>query len=402
MHGRERSAWAGAAVVFASLMFLSGFALGFGTSDHVPTSSSSPVLPSAGHAFAPPPPVRKVVSQQFTGTEEVYDVASIGREVLSAVELKNGSYGLYLSNMRTNTSKFLGVTPGGSSDGPGGMVAAGGEFFVSFVNFTTLVTTVEEVSTTGAVSVPPLTFPTPVPPGWEFVYGNSTSLYASASGSLVEFNPTTYAVVNKFSTYWGVLDAFAILPVGDLLYLAGTYYDASYSGSQFFGFYNTSSNVSKMIAPLQSYPTDIYGDFTTLGMRGGDIFVGGGTFIYRASPFNNSNLEGLFFRYSPATGTLTNLSSHLPAYNAWVWALEPFKTGLFLYTGNFALTATSAIYTAGIYVLYSGTKLTNLTSALPRNFLGDFSEITSESAGFVYLGGDNSASDLAEIAAVQT
>jgi len=361
--------------------------------DYVP--ATTPVFPTASF-------VRKVVSQQFSGAIEVFDVASVERKVLVALALDNGSYALVLSNVKTNTSTFLGVTPGGGNNVPESVVAADGRFYVSFLNFTTDATTFEQVSTTGVVSVPALPLPNPSLYSWNFVFGNSTTLYAAATGLLEEVNLASNTVVNSFPSMPGALLVYSVLPAGTDLYVAGTFY-GGVGGSEYFGVIDSKTDVVTAISTIHYTGTDLYGGFGSLGMKGSAIYVGGGRFFADPSPYNVTTLEGYFYRYLPATGTFTNLSGLLPTTHTWVFALEPWKSTLLLYTGSYAFTSTRSTASAGIYKIgVAGTKLVNLSALLPANFLGDFAEISSGSGGYVYLGGDNTASNLAEIVAVQT
>jgi hypothetical protein len=344
-----------------------------------------------------------VLAQQFVGASNIYEVAALGRTVLSVTFLANGSYGLVLSDLGNNTSRSLGVLPGASNIDPTSLVAAGGHFFLSVLNLSSNGNYFEAISRTGRVTTPTLPLSVSKSP-WYFVYGNQTALFASAPGIVEQVNPVTHALVASYTNNF--VSSFlmdSLQPVGPVLYMAGYNFNVGGKDLQYFGAFNTSTNTLTTIYEATSEPPDVYGQFVTVTLFAGDLYVGGGRFYANPNTGNFYTLNGYFYRYDPARAKLTNESSLLSTPNDWLWATEPWGSTLVLYEGTESFTSTSSSIVGGIYRMNRpGPMWTNLTSLLPATFEGDLSFVTAEGGGYLYQGGFNTASGLAELVALRT
>jgi hypothetical protein len=347
-------------------------------------------------------PMVHVVSQPLAGTTAIYSLGSIGTKALSAVSLPNLSLELVLSDAKTNTSKVLGLVPGGSAVSPNSITGAGGAFFVALLNTTTLVESYEKVTTAGKVSsvAPPLVSTVP----WSFPYGNATALVAGAQGRLLVLNPATLAVsANYSSALPSRLLIDVVLPSGTSLYLAGTLFGKlSSNTSAWFGVLDTTTKSLTRISAVHYLKAPVGAAFYALASAGGYVYVGGGVQSFNTSPFDIQTVFGLFYRYSPASGAFTNRSSLLPTQNETVWALAPWKATVLLSVEGFQFTANSSWESGGIFTVgVPGGKLISQSSLLPSGFLADFFLVTSESGGYIFLGGFNTSSGLGQLIAIR-
>lgn len=343
---------------------------------------------------------RSVLSQEFPGTAYEFSIAAHGNEVASVAFLDNGSSQLYLSYANNNTSRFLGYMPGGSMSDAEGFIAAGNHFILSIYNFSTGRDSFEEIALSGTVSTP--TLPLGANLIWWFAYGNATSYFATATGYLVELNAKTGAVIANYSRLVSPrLDLTSVLPSGNLLYVAGTLTSPSgTNASAYFGVLNPSNHTLSRISKIHYYPANYFGYFESIGLIGGYVYVGGGVQYLDSSTATIYTVAGYLYRYTPSTGTFVNRSASLGLPTAWIWAMEPWRSSLLLYAAGYSYTATTSSSISGIYRLGSGGGLVNKSTLLPTGFEGDDVGVTSASAGWVYLGGDNTVSGVAELVGI--
>jgi hypothetical protein len=220
-----------------------------------------------------------------------------------------------------------------------------------------------------------------------------------------KFDPATQALVATYTllSSWLIV---SLQPVGPVLYLAGYDQGNNIVGSptdlQLFAAFDTSTNTLTTIYEATTEAADVYGQFVTVTLFGGNLYVGGGRAY--SNPYTGAydSLNGYFYRYNLTRDRFTNESSRLSTPVDWLWATEPWGSTLLVYEGSFNSTPTTSGITGGIYrVNRPGPMLGNLSSLLPSTFVGDLSFITAESGDYLYQGGSNSASGLAELVALR-
>jgi hypothetical protein len=399
--GSSRPIAVGLVVALSAMMCVVGGSSGsgIGTSGRQESPHAIAPLPSALSLARIYHGTRMVFNQQFPGTLDEYLIASHGTEVLSTTLLANYSVGLYLSYAHNNTSRPIGLLPGGSGGFPEGVIAGGNRFFVADENFTTSLDTFEEISLSGTISTVAL----PIGPSlnWIFPYGNSTSFFASCPGYLVEINAMTRAMVANYSHLLpSLLVVQSLMPSGNLLYLAGDLESKNLTTSSlYFGAINTTSGTLTRISKIHYHPSGYAAIFISLGMAEGYVYVGGGL-EYLPGPTVGTT-EGYLYRYSPTTGTFTNESFRLPVSNEWIWAIDPWKTTALLYAQSYTITVTGTTENLGVYKLGPSGNLLNKSALLPADFYGD-AGINADSGDYAYLAGSNTVSGLAELVGIPT
>jgi hypothetical protein len=226
-------------------------------------------------------------------------------------------------------------------------------------------------------------------------------LYAAANGEIDAINATTGALMGSYTSgLGGTLYINAVQPVGDLLYIAGLWTQPA--DDEFFGVYNTSTSTLTSLSPPVANPQFQDGQFLTIALLGGDVYFGGGLFSYTYSPVGATEL-GYFYRYDPATGTVTNLSSLLPIHGgAMLWTMVPWKSTIVLCMGAFSVTTSTSTEWGGIYKLgSSGKTLNNISGYLPSNFAAYPGPTASTSGGFFYEGGQNAMATVGKVVAIR-
>jgi hypothetical protein len=370
------------------------------------------LLSVPGGAIGPrptPAPVRSngphLAYQQFSSTYVDLVMASNGSKALSTIELTNLSDGLYLSDVATNRSTFLGVLPGGLLVTLGQIGFAGGHFFLDDWNATTLQSTFVRVSPAGSMSTP--TFPIGGPHLWGFPYGNATALFASSNGSLVELDPSTLTILRNFTARVPAgLVVDQLLPIGGSLYLVGRDTVGSRS-SAFFGVLQLATGKITALTHLHAWGSPWGAAFYSIARLHGYLYLGGGVTEETLSPngsFADATGFGLIYRYNLTTGAIGNRSflvGGLPDEN--VFAVEPWKSTLVFSVEGYDITPTVYREVGGLYTLATKAgSLVNVTTLLPPGFLPDFFEVTSESGGYLILAGMNEQLGLGALAAIPT
>lgn len=364
-------------------------------------------IPAAAGAAAPlgrtAPATPHVDRHLFSATSTVYELASIGDHVLVVNSLANGSQEVVMFDPVTNASRVVEASPpGGSIDFLSGTVAAGGKFFLGWIDLYNGSTTYQTISTAGVVK--DLSLRTTVP--FTFAYGNATALFATYDSYLVEVDPATVKVVYNYSALLPVgVTVSAVLPVGPLLYVAGGEPASNGTNSPFFGYLNRTTDVFHTVTKASPrFPAGFGGSFLTILDLKGTIYLGGADDYYLLPTVAFGTSVGLFYAYAPASGKLTNLSKLLPQPAWGVYALEPWKGTVALSLSRFTVNATGGgdLLAGGLFSYRAGAHaLANLTGLWGPGYLADVFDVTSESGGYLTSGGTNSASGLAEVISVK-
>lgn len=342
-----------------------------------------------------------VTAQQLSGTREILSLSSLGTVALSAVALPRGSFELVLANAKNNSSMVLGGVHGGGTISPEDLIASGGRFFLGVLHSSGSAQTFYQITKAGKVTKVSLPLGSSVP--WLFPFGNSSALIASSTGYLVEIDPSTRAVVTNFSgAIPRGLSIYSALGLGSLLYIAGTLQGNGSSSSVYFGVLNASSGALSRISPLHYFPSTVTPEFLSIASDGKEIYVGGGTERSNTLTGAFGSWEGLLYRYTPSSGAFVNRSSLLANSSQVVWAMEPWSTGLLLNVEAFSTISGSTTEWGGLFSLGgTGGKLTNESFLLPSGFAADRDGITSESSGYVFIGGYNAFSGLAQLVVIE-
>jgi len=340
------------------------------------------------------------VNKEFTKSVGVVSLASIGSSSLVAVRLSNGSYRLVFFTATTNHSRILGTLGGGASVSTDGVGVAGGSYFVDLWNAGATVQSFEKVSTAGTQTAASLPLGRTIP--WLFVPGNTTNLYATSQGYLVEVSPSAYTIVANYSSLIPAnLWIHAVLRNGPILFVAGSVENPNGTTTAYLGAINTQMLTLGNISRLVAHGAGVSSMFDSLAMSGGYLYVGGGLTRSNTSAGTASTFEGLLYRYNSLTRVYQNRSSLLPAGGELVSALESWRSGLLLTMSGSSLSGGSSSAVGGLLLLAaSGAFITNDTAALPTGFVPYPEGVTSETSGHVFLGGVNAVAGVAQITAL--
>jgi hypothetical protein len=359
------------------------------TVPRVAAPSGSGDLPT-GALGGPTAPASYTVESHFiSGSLLELAVASIGSVAL----LDDwGSHGQQLSlfNAATNTTQVVGpVRPTSGTFYYAAEISAGGKFFVEWENYSTRLTSWQSVTTVGKVTN--ITVPLGNTLRWNLDYGNGTSLYVSSGRFLVEANPRTLNIVSNLTKYVPAdVSAISVLPVGQLLYLAGNLTFVDRDSAAYLGVLNlTSHQTTRIFESPRSHAPDVYPAFYSIEPWAGAIYAGGGTELVNFSTFRAQTYQGYLYKYDPATSALHNLSSLLPNQSWQVDRLQVWGSSIAV------LDQQAYLPSGGIYSISSSSKsLTNLTTLLPASF-STFSIYSS--GGWLFDCGGNSGGEIIAI-----
>ncbi|MGP8107878.1 MAG: hypothetical protein ACLQL8_02050 [Thermoplasmata archaeon] len=329
-------------------------------------------------------------------------LTSVGAVAVSVLVLLNGSEQIVLFNAeRDSTTIVQAVVPGGANAFVVTELAAGGNFFVEFENALSGAFFYEEISPTGVMSTPPL--PIPLNYYWTIVAGNANTLFASSLGGLVSINPWTFEVrANYSSLIPPLVTVTSVLADGRLLYIAGDQTVGSGGLTPFYGFIDKVTSTETTLSPSASTgPSDLDGTIFAIGEANGNVYFGGQLALFEVSPvYFATVVEGYLFEYSPHSGVVTNLSSLDPISKWGVYAIFDLGPTIGMTISQYVLTATGSREASGTYVLApSHARLINDTRLTGDDFV-TVADQTSLSAGLLFVGGTDTVSGAAEIAAV--
>ena len=345
-----------------------------------------------------------VIAEAYSGTYVVNTVVSNGTEALVDLLFTNGTSEFVFFDALTASTYGVQWVPGGSS-APTliSTTTAGGLYWLAWKDTSTGRTSWETINSSGTIAYPVL----PVGPdlSWQFVYGNATALYVSAGAYLVEVNATSYAMVANYSKPIPTnLSVATVVPLGNRLYLAGSWSLTNGATSAYFGYLNLTSNkltrVSKLIT---NYPSDSFAGFYAVIASGGNLYVGGVRELYTVSPLRYQTLEGYLYKFVPATSSFKNLSALLPVRGWGVFALEQWGPTIAVSVTGYNATSANSYqsFAGGIYTLSpKGTSLLNQTYLLPKGYAASAYEVTAESGFWLFSGGLNLVSGASEVVAI--
>jgi hypothetical protein len=321
---------------------------------------------------------------------------------------------LVLFDAATNSTKVIQpLVPGGNESLAYGMTAAGGAFFLVWLNLTNFKEFWEKVTLSGKVTYPTLPLGSIAIGGifypWEFDYGNTTNFFMSAGRDLVEINATSLKLeANYTKSVPANVSVQTVLPIGDRLYLAGSRSLSNGAANSYFGFINLTTKKTTTISKRIAYPcnasTCLEEAFYALAAYGSDIYVGGalanqsetsGNYSYRV-------IAGSFYEFVPSTAAFTNLTSLLPVKSWGVFALDPWGRTIALSLNSLSENSTEFLIGGGIYSLIAGPSLVNETSVFPKGYVTYTTGDTSVSNGWYFAGGFDLAADIGEVVAVKT
>lgn len=392
---RRRAVSAGLGILFVTcLVVVSGL---------VDTASASAPAARVDATFhLSPAGSATIITKQFPGTLNVQLETSSGTRALVWLEESDGTYALDLFNPVTDHSSIVQRLSIASGLFPVAISPAGKGFVEYLWNNSEGSGVFATVSLSGRVA--PLDVPLSLTYSWLMPFGNATSLFLSSPGVLYEINPTTWTVARNYSpSLTRNLFVHALTVVGDSVYLAGSEsLDGSTSG--YFGSLNSGTGLLQPLYHPHFYPAPWGAAFYAVADVGGAIYVGGTIYYYNGSDpeFDYHTTGGTFFRYVPSTGELLNRTFQLPQGNESVWTIEPWKGSAVVNIEAFAFHGLSQQWIGGsMYFLGPGGRsLTNEPGFLPAGFVVDVNDELSESGGYLFMGGMNASTGLAELVAV--
>lgn len=376
----------------------------------VPLGSAHPVSRIVTGPFtARPMPARAPFAreQQTAGIGYFY-VASIGGIALSSLVTLSLATKLVRYDAPTNTTSTVATIPGGANASVTSIEAAGGNFYVSYLNFSANTTDFVEVSPSGTVTT--ILLPSIASAGGAFVGGNRTALWAASPGRLVEIDPKSNAVRATYRA--GLprhLDATRVFGSGRSLYIAGSLLTANGSTEAFLGDLNlTTRSLSTLYRTPHAPPPDYFDILASVTEVNGTVYAGGYEEYYHLNASNASftiyTVAPLLYRFDPGTGHLQNVAAQVPIARAGIAGVLPWGSGVLVVADRFVQNSTTLTFTdsGGLFVGHgrSHGALVNLTAVVPAAF--DFSvfDSTSASGEWAFLANYNSASGNAEIVAV--
>ncbi len=341
-----------------------------------------------------------VEKKLFSQPSSASTLASVGQVALADLVLPDGSSELVLfDGHRNSTTVVQAVVPGGFFASLVTEVAAGGNFFVEFFNFSNGLTFYEEVSPRGRLSTPSL--PLSASQTWVLV-GSPTTLFASQTGIRLAIDPSSLTIQANYSTLLppAVL-ILSVLTVGGLLYVGGGQTVASGGTIPFYGFINPLAKSEKTLSPSITTSPTLVGHILWIGTSRGNVYFGGELETIQFSPsFLIEVLAGYLFEFFPLTGALTNLSSIDPITKLGVYSIFDVGPTVVMNLARFTLSATSFAQVSGTYVLApSHHRLINDTRLTGSDFVALYLE-SSLSGGLYFVGGFNQTTGTAEIVAV--
>lgn len=364
--------------------------------------AGAPPSASAGPSL-PPATAHPAVTQIVPSSTTAFVSSSVGARSLVAFQLTNGSWELLLFDAATNATSVVVVASPAATISPGFLTAAGGHFFVAVWNLTSLRDLFVQVNTSGSYAVVTL----PIGPAWDWQlpYGNATALFAAAKGLLVEINPTTRTLLANYSSSIPAgLTVEDLLPSGGYLYLAGFLANATGATSAYFGRLALATGTTTHIATAHYVAGPYSNGFFALGLRGTDLWVGGGQseLAVSAPTFTQATISGSLWVYNTTTGTFTDRTGWLAASpHAEVFGIAPWTGGLILSVERYDFTATSSSTYGWLYTPGSGgLHLVNRTAYLPAGYVADYFDVTSQTGGYLFSAG-MSSTGLAEIVALK-
>ena len=338
---------------------------------------------------------------QFPGTVNVNLLVSNQSKALVDLYYANFTNEVVLYDAPHNTSKVVQkFVPGGFYTFLATAIAAGGAFLLGWVNNGT--ETFSQVSLTGKVTS--IALPLQSNLYWTFLFGNATSVFATAPGNeLLELNPATGKVR---ANYTGLLPTgvslTSLLPAGPRLYLGGFRAPPSGGAYAWFGYLTVSPGTVTSVSKARSYPIHLSSSFYAVIALGGNIFVGGSLVNNTTTPFGFRTVGGLLFEYVPSTGNWTNESWRLPMKGAGVFSFEPWHGSIVLSESRYTFSTFTINVTGGIYTQsLAGSGWINRTSLLPATFVIGIYLVTAESSDWYFSGGNNTAGGLGEVVAVR-
>lgn len=343
--------------------------------------------------------------QEYPDGEYVNGVASIGAVALVSLGFPNGTAGLALFDAETNTSTTVEAeNPGGAGAYGTAMVAAGRTFLVAWYNSSTDRVTFQKVSLLGKVG--PVALPLSRHLAWAFDWANSSVLFATYGRILIEVDLATLTVdANLTKDVPSTVGIDAVLPVGQLLYLAGARLEPKGGTAAYLGYLNLTTHKVTSISPTDAHQgAHILAVFYDLLDLHGDVYAGGATFHNASGVLNESVVAGLFYEYSPSGTTYTNLSSILPHSDWAVWGMAPWGSSLALSLNWFDLDPSQGILSVsgGVFaVAPSGTSLLNESAQFPDGYLPDVIGETAGSDGWFFSGGYTTPYDTGFLVAVK-
>lgn len=363
-------------------------------------------------ASSPRPSIQKisVIHQAFAKTQGAPVFASSGSFVLSDVITSTAAQELILSNAANNTSSI--VQTSGASE----MIGAGGHFVVaSYCAFFCSGVTYETVSTAGKTHSISIAGTDVFE--WAFLYANqsiviiSARSYGTNGAYLDEVNSTTGAIVANYSTLLPAgVDAVSAAPVGSRIYVGGEERTSTATGTTYAPSFGYIAGGGIRFATLGSsvFGTSAsrVGVFDVMVPSAGSMYLGG-----YWDPSTGGSPTGLFYQFSPNTGTFTNLSGLLP-HPSWAvlgmvhWGRQLALAVAGWVVSNSSLTAFTTtgggLYTYG----YGASPLHNRTSLWGPGFTAGewgafFAPLTqtllAESHEYIVTAGTISPSGIAEI-----
>lgn len=348
-------------------------------------------------------PRRALVDQTYPAEYSIATLASRQHQALTVGLGTNGSYTLTLANLTANSSRVLGILPGGLAQYPLAAARAGRGYLLEIANFSSGVSEFERVSGAGSISVahPPLG------PAldWSFVFSNRSTLLASAPGLLVALNATTLSLRANYSgSLPPRLEVGTAWANGSRLYLAGSLENRTGASATYFGVLDTTTGRLTRPGRLVFHAPPTYAALSAVGEAGGAIYVGGGV-TYENGPsaaFRIATVAGLLYRFDPATGAFVNVSRLLPASNASVRSVVPFERSLLIVSDAFSETQRTRWSSVELLALGPrGHVLRPVTSLLPSSFSPENITSVSASGGFVYLAGEDTNLSRAELVALR-
>ncbi len=347
-------------------------------------------------------PAYKVLEQTFPGANSVYLLASLNSTALVVNQYLNGSYETLLYRAPANTTRVVQkVVPGYSTVALGSVTAAGGAFFLSWFNTTTSKTFWQKVTVGGKVTR------LPTPGGntvvWSFAYGNLSSLYVTTGFSLLELNPFTLSTVASFTSALPTgVSVGVVLPAPGRLYLAGDRVTTKGGYDPYLGVYSFSTGTVTTISKATKAGPSVAASFLTLDASGSYVYAGGVVDALTSSGY--TPVQGLLYRYDTGTSAFKNESSGLPVPDWGVYAISAWGKAVAVSLSGFSYSSTTGLSSlgGGIYTLVqAGTVLRNLTGSLPAGYFADIYGVTSSSSPWLFSGGTNPGTGLAQVVAIK-